>query len=155
MVALDRQAAWSRGNIMDGMMKVSDIMTERPASVRLHSTLREVLVLMEQLGCHHMPVLNTENRLVGIISDRDCRLAMNSPYITRKYWQNDELLNSLSARMIMISSPLVITPDADAVEAAKVMLTERIGCLPVMYDDSLVGIITRSDILMTFINPPD
>ena len=155
MVTSDRLVTWLRGNSMDGIMKVSDIMTERPASVRLHSTLREVLVLMEQLNCHHMPVLNTENRLVGIISDRDCRLAMNSPYITRKYWQNDELLNSLSARMIMISSPLVTAPDVDAVEAAKIMLTERIGCLPVMYDDSLVGIITRSDILMTFINPPD
>ncbi len=138
-----------------GDMKVSDIMTERPATVRLHSTLREILVLMEQLGCRHIPVLNTENRLVGIISDRDCRLAMNSPYITRKYWRNDELLNNLTARMIMISSPLVIAPDADAIEAAKTMLAQRIGCLPVMYEDGLVGIITRSDILMTFVNPSD
>jgi len=132
-------------------MNVSDIMTERPATVRLHSTVREVLDLMEQIGCHHVPVLSTENHLIGIISDRDCRLAMNSPYIMRERWQDEELVNNLTARMIMIPAPIVIPPDANAEEAAKLMLTRRISCLPVMRDETLVGIVTRSDILMAFI----
>ena len=132
-------------------MNVSDIMTERPAKVRLHSTVREVLDLMEQIGCHHVPVLSTENHLIGIISDRDCRLAMNSPYIMRERWQDEELVNNLTARMIMIPAPIVIPPDANAEEAAKLMLTRRISCLPVMRDETLVGIVTRSDILMAFI----
>jgi len=132
-------------------MNVSDIMTERPATVRLHSTVREVLDLMEQIGCHHMPVLNTVNHLIGIISDRDCRLAMNSPYIMRERWQDEELVNNLTARMIMIPAPIVIQPEANAEDAAKLMLTRRISCLPVMRDETLVGIVTRSDILMAFI----
>ncbi|MBA3870332.1 MAG: CBS domain-containing protein [Anaerolineae bacterium] len=132
-------------------MNVSDIMTERPVTVRLHSTLREVLDLMEQLGCHHMPVLNTENHVIGIISDRDCRLAMNSPYIMRERWQDEELVNHLTARMIMIPAPIVVAPEADAQEAAALMLKRRISCLPVMRDETLVGIVTRSDILMAFI----
>lgn len=132
-------------------MNVSDIMTERPATVRLHSSLREVLDLMEQIGCHHVPVLSTENHLIGIISDRDCRLAMNSPYIMRERWQDEELVNNLTARMIMIPAPIVIPPDANAEEAAKLMLNRRISCLPVMRDETLVGIVTRSDILMAFI----
>jgi acetoin utilization protein AcuB len=136
-------------------MKVCDIMTERPANVRLHSTLREILDLMKQIGCHHIPVLNTENQLVGIISDRDCRLAMNSPYINPEHKYNDELVSNLSARMLMIPAPIVISPDADAVDAAKLMLTEDISCLPVTRDKILVGIVTRSDILMTFISPTD
>lgn len=132
-------------------MNVSDIMTERPATVRLHSSLREVLDLMEQVGCHHVPVLSTENHLIGIISDRDCRLAMNSPYIMRERWQDEELVNNLTARMIMIPAPIVIPPDANAEDAAKLMLNRRISCLPVMRDETLVGIVTRSDILMAFI----
>ena len=131
-------------------MNVSDIMTERPATVRLHSTLREVLDLMEQVGCHHVPVLNTENHVIGIISDRDCRLAMNSPYIMRERWQDEELVNHLYARMIMNPAPVVIAPDALAEEAARLMLARRISCLPVMRDETLVGIVTRSDILMAF-----
>ncbi len=132
-------------------MNVSDIMTERPATVRLHSTLHEVLDLMEQLGCHHMPVLNTENHLIGIISDRDCRLAMNSPYIMRERWQDEELVDHLYARMIMNPAPVVIAPDADAEDAARLMLARRISCLPVMRDETLVGIVTRSDIVIAFI----
>jgi CBS domain-containing protein len=132
-------------------MNVSDIMTERPATVRLHSSLREVLDLMEQISCHHMPVLNAENHLIGIISDRDCRLAMNSPYILRERWQDEELINHLYARMIMSAAPVVIAPEAGAEEAAKLMLKRRISCLPVMRDETLVGIVTRSDILMAFI----
>ena len=132
-------------------MNVSDIMTERPATVRLHSSLREVLDLMEQVGCHHVPVLSTENHLIGIISDRDCRLAMNSPYIMRERWQDEELVNNLTARLIMIPAPIVIPPDANAEDAAKLMLNRRISCLPVMRDETLVGIVTRSDILMAFI----
>lgn len=134
-------------------MKVCDIMTERPANVQLHSTLRDILNLMQPIGCHHIPVLDTENHLVGIISDRDCRLAMNSPYINSEHEYNDELVSNLSARMLMIPAPIVISPDADAVDAAKLMLTKDISCLPVTRDKTLVGIITRSDILMTFINP--
>jgi acetoin utilization protein AcuB len=132
-------------------MNVSDIMTERPATVRLHSSLREVLNLMEQIGCHHVPVLNTENHVIGIISDRDCRLAMNSPYIMRERWQDEELVNRLTARMIMIPAPIVIPPEADAQEAAALMLQKRISCLPVMRDETLVGIVTRTDILVAFI----
>src|ERR1041384_3341918 len=108
-------------------MNVSDIMTERPATVRLHSTLREVLDLMEQINCHHVPVLSSENHLIGIISDRDCRLAMNSPYIMRERWQDQELVNNLSARMIMIPAPIVIPPEANAEDAAKLMLQRRIS----------------------------
>jgi acetoin utilization protein AcuB len=133
-------------------MNVSDIMTERPATVRLHSSLREVLDLMEQIGCHHLPVLNTQNHVIGIISDRDCRLAMNSPYILRERWQDEELVNRLSARMIMSPAPVVIAPEAAAEDAAKLMLKRRISCLPVMRDETLVGIVTRSDIVMAFIS---
>ena len=68
----------------------------------------------------------------------------------RERWQDEELVNHLYARMIMNPAPVVIAPDAEAVEAARLMLARRISCLPVMRDETLVGIVTRSDILMAF-----
>ena len=50
----------------------------------------------------------------------------------------------------MSPAPIMIEPDATATEAARLMLTHRIGCLPVMRGETLVGIITRSDILIAF-----
>lgn len=133
-------------------MNVSDIMTEKPATVRLDSTLREALELMEQIGCHHLPVLNTENHLIGIISDRDCRTALNSPYILRERWQDEELVDHLRVRLMMTPAPIVVAPDAKAENAAQLMLENKISCLPVMRDETLVGIITRSDMLIAFMN---
>ncbi len=133
-------------------MNVSDIMTVKPATVRMHSTLRDVLEVMERVGCHHMPVLNSENHLIGIISDRDCRTAMNSPYIMRERWQDEELINHIQARSVMTPAPIVVAPEAPVQDAARLMLDKRISCLPVMRDETLVGIVTTSDILMAFIH---
>ena len=133
-------------------MNVSEIMTEKPATVRLESTLREALELMEKVSCHHLPVLNSENHLIGIISDRDCRTALNSPYILRERWQDEELVDHLRVRLIMTPAPIVVAPEAKAENAAQLMLENKISCLPVMRDETLVGILTRSDILMAFMN---
>lgn len=132
-------------------MNVSDMMTPKPVTIRLHSTLREALELMDRSKCHHLPVLSSDNHLIGIVSDRDCRTALNSPHILRERWQDEELVNRLQARAIMTPAPIVIAPDAPAEDAAKLMLENGISCLPVMRDETLVGIVTRSDILRAFI----
>jgi acetoin utilization protein AcuB len=131
-------------------MNVADIMTHKPATVRLNTSLREVLELMEETGCHHVPVLNGERQVIGIISDRDCRTALNSPYIMRERWQDETLVNTLEARTFMTPAPIVIAPEASAVHAAQLMLQNHISCLPVMRDETLVGILTRSDLIMAF-----
>jgi acetoin utilization protein AcuB len=133
-------------------MNVSDIMTPKPAVVRLHTSLRDTLEIMEQIRCHHLPVMSAEGHLIGIISDRDCRTALNSPYIMRENWQDDELANRLQARAIMTPAPIVIAPEAPAEEAARLMLDNRVSCLPVMHDETLIGIVTTSDILKAFIS---
>jgi acetoin utilization protein AcuB len=133
-------------------MNVYDIMTPKPAVIRLQNTLHDALEMMERVTCHHLPVLSSENHLIGIISDRDCRTALNSPYIMREDWQDDELANRLQVRSIMTPAPIVVPPDALAEEAARLMLDNHVSCLPVMRDETLVGIVTTSDILKAFIN---
>lgn len=137
-------------------MNISDIMTHKPVTVRLDNSLRDALEMMERVGCHHLPVLSKEGHLIGIISDRDCRTALNSPHIMRERWQDEELANNLPIRAMMTPAPIVVAPEAPAEEAARLMLSNQISCLPVMRDETLVGIITRSDILaafMTLLNP--
>ena len=133
-------------------MNVSDIMTEKPTTVHLNTTLHEALEIMERLTCHHLPVLGTNGHLIGILSDRDCRTALNSPYILRERWQDQSLTTHLPVRAMMTPAPIVIAPEAAAEEAAGIMLRHQISCLPVMRDETLVGIVTRSDILLAFMN---
>lgn len=131
-------------------MNVTDIMTHNPTTIQTTSTLRQALELMDSVGCHHLPVLNSEHHLIGILSDRDCRTALNSPYVLRERWQDEELIDHLQVRMVMTAAPIVVPPDANAAEAARLMLENKISCLPVMRDETLVGIVTRSDILAAF-----
>jgi len=131
-------------------MNVSDIMTRHPVTISSTSTLREALEAMERVGCHHLPVLSAENHLVGVITARDCRLALSLPDIVREYWQDDSLAPQLLVSAVMSVAPTVTTPEAAAAEAARTMLREYVSCLPVMREETLVGIVTVSDILVAF-----
>lgn len=131
-------------------MNVADIMTAKPVTIRSDGTLHDVLALMETHHCRHIPVVNDDGQLLGIVSDRDCRLALNSPYLVREGWQDDVLANRLKARTIMTPAPVVIEPDARADDAARMMLQYRISALPVMRSETLVGIVTTSDLLNAF-----
>lgn len=133
-------------------MNVLDIMTSKPIVIRLDASLRDALQTMENHDIKHLPVVSEHGHLVGVVSDRDCRLALNSPYIMRERWQDEELAEHLQVRAIMTPAPIIIEPDEPAAEAARLMLAHQIGCLPVMRAETLVGIVTRSDILMAFMN---
>jgi acetoin utilization protein AcuB len=133
-------------------MYVSDIMTAKPITIHQDQSLRQALELMETHHFRHLPVLNSDRQLVGIVSDRDCRMALNSPYILRERWQDETLAEQLKVRTIMTPAPIAIEPEAEADEAARLMLNNRISCLPVIRSETLVGIVTTSDILAAFMN---
>lgn len=133
-------------------MNVLDIMTASPVVIRSDKSLRMALEKMEQNRVKHLPVLGVDGHLVGVLSDRDCRYALNSPYIMRERWQDEDLTDHLEIRAMMSPAPIIVEPDAPAAEAARLMLEHRIGCLPVMRGETLVGIVTRSDILVAFMN---
>ncbi len=133
-------------------MNVSDIMTTNPVTIKQNDTLADALKTMERVGCHHLPVIGYDGHMVGILSDRDCRTALNSPYILREGWQDDDLIHKLLVRAIMTPAPIVVEPDTPADEAVRLMLKNHINSLPVMRSETLVGIITTSDILIAFMN---
>jgi len=125
-------------------------MTANPVVVRADQPIRIALEKMEAHTCKHLPVLSRQGHLIGVISDRDIRYALDSPFALRDQWRDESLANELEVRAVMSAAPIIVEPQAPAAEAARLMLTHRIGCLPVMRGETLVGIITRSDILVAF-----
>ena len=133
-------------------MNVSDIMTASPVTIEKGSSLFKALELMAEVGCHHLPVIGSEGHLIGIISANDCRLALEWPSLWHENWQSDQRAHQMTVASKMTAAPIVIEPDAPAHEAARLMLEQDIRCLPVMRAETLIGILTTSDILMAFIN---
>ncbi|GAB4513819.1 MAG: hypothetical protein OHK0046_15010 [Anaerolineae bacterium] len=131
-------------------MNVAAIMTTKPVTIRHDGTLGQALEMMENVGCRHLPVISAESHLIGIVSDRDCRLALNSPHVMRERWQDEAVTNRTFVSMIMTPAPIVVEPDTSIYEATRLMLNNHISALPVMRGETLVGIITTSDLLMAY-----
>jgi acetoin utilization protein AcuB len=96
-----------------------------------------------------LPVLN-DGKLVGIITDRDVRLVMNSPLVLHGRWQDEEILDQMTAESCMTPDPMTVPPEMPAHQAANILSIYKFGALPVVDNDTLVGIITVTDFLNYF-----
>jgi acetoin utilization protein AcuB len=132
------------------MLRVRDIMTTNPCTVKPDTLLQEVITRMKIAGCRQMPVLDDEGRLVGIVTDRDIRLAMNSPIVLHGRWQDEDLLAKVIAESCMTPNPICVEPDTPAYRAAEMLSAYKFGALPVLESGRLVGIITITDFLDRF-----
>lgn len=131
------------------MLTVNDLMTVIPNTVTPGTTIRQVIELMKTQSCRQLPVLDN-GKLVGIITDRDVRLVMNSPLILHGRWQDDEILDNITAENCMTPDPMTVSPDTPAYQAANMLSSYKFGALPVVDNGTLVGIITVTDFLNYF-----
>ncbi len=130
---------------------VSDIMTPNPRVARLGDSLRSLLTAFREGGFRGLPVLDADDRLAGIVTDRDVRLAVNSPLILHERWQDEMLLDQIVVDVCMTPDPLTTRPDTPVYEVAQVMRQRKIGGLPVLDDaGAVIGIITETDMLRAF-----
>ena len=137
------------------MLTVEDLMTVIPNTVTPQTTLRQVIDVMKTQSCRQLPVLEN-GRLVGIITDRDVRLVMNSPLVLHGRWQDEEILDHVTAESCMTPDPMTVTPDTPAYHAANMLSIYKFGALPVVDNSELVGIITVTDFLNYFaLQQPD
>lgn len=133
-------------------MNVSDIMTASPVTINKEESVYKALVLMADIGCHHLPVTGGQGHLVGVLSDHDCRRALNIAHLWGDGWQDeDNLSRRLRVGDIMTPAPIITEPNVPVEDATRLMLTHNIRCLPVMRAETLVGIITTTDVMMAFI----
>ncbi len=131
-------------------MRVERIMTQNPVTVALYDSLRRAIALMKEGDFRRLPVLEN-GRLAGIVTDRDIRLAANSPIILRERWQDEFLLDHVKVEACMTPDPITVTPETSIEEAARLMRGRKVGGLPVVREGKLVGIITETDILNYYI----
>jgi len=130
---------------------VSDIMTRDPITVRPSQTLRAAIEAMREHHCRRLPVMD-DGKLVGIISDRDVRLALNSPFIMRDRREDRVLLDQVLVAECMTPGPVTLMPEQSVLEAARLMHDRKFGGLPVVEKGRLVGIVTETDVLRCFID---
>ncbi len=125
---------------------VADVMTRRPALVAPTDTIRVAVERMRECKCRRLPVIEND-KLVGIISNIDLRRATNSPLVLRERWYDEFLLDHIIVRACMTPNPITVTPTTPVLDAARLMRDRKIGGLPVVEADRLVGIVTETDLL--------
>jgi acetoin utilization protein AcuB len=125
-------------------------MTPYPVTVPPRTSVVEARRLMEERRIRHL-LVTEDHRLLGIVTDRDIRLNLPSPATTLSIWELNYLLNKLTVDDVMTKSVLVVDPDREAADAAVLMVTEKIGALPVIYGGQVVGIVTETDFLAAFV----
>ena len=125
---------------------VRDLMTQNPTTLDRNETLDLAESIMNLGRIRHMPVVD-DGKVVGIVSQRDM---FRSALITslgfgRK--TTGALIKTIKIKEIMTEKVVTISPDASIKEAARQMMEKKIGCLPVLEGDRLVGIVTETDML--------
>ncbi len=128
-------------------MLISNLMSHEVVKVRKSDTLATASQIMEENDTRHLAVVTAKDDLVGIISDRDCRLALQSPYAVYQEDTAENFAKKILVSRFMTRTPHVIQANASVQEAARIMLDSKISALPVMDGETLVGIITTTDVL--------
>ena len=130
-------------------MRVSEWMTPAPVTVAPSTPIPKVQELIVYRRIRHFPVVE-DGRLVGIITDRDVRTVQPSPATGLAVREMHYLLDRLTVRAVMTRPVITVAPHERLAEALRLMLENRIGGLPVMEGERLVGILTEVDLLRAF-----
>ena len=128
------------------MLTANDLMTSFPLTVTPGTTLREAVALMNEAETRQLPVVE-EDMLVGIITDRDIRLMVNSPLDQNDPIERIKLLDEHTVANCMTHDPVTIPPDTPIYRVAQLLSIYKFGAFPVVKNGALIGIITITDLL--------
>ncbi|MBI4770987.1 MAG: CBS domain-containing protein [Chloroflexi bacterium] len=126
-------------------MLVRTHMTRNPFTATPETTHPQAVELMRRNKLRRLPVV-ARNRLVGIVVEKDLLSTRPSPATTLSIYEIHSLLARLTLDQIMTHPVVTVQGDCPMEDAARIMVERRIGCLPVMEGEALVGIITETDI---------
>ncbi|OGP86104.1 MAG: hypothetical protein A2Y95_04440 [Deltaproteobacteria bacterium RBG_13_65_10] len=129
---------------MDALVR--SVMHNNIVTVSADDSLDTVDDIMNLGHVRHLPVVKA-GELVGVVSQRDLLRASLSSISSIGLGEKKAFLNSVKIREVMSMRLITIQPDATIQEAAEIMADEKIGCLPVVEDGHLVGMLTETDLL--------
>lgn len=128
-------------------MLVRECMNPNPVAIAPETPLLEAEWRMQEGGFRHLPIVDAYDRLVGIVSDRDLREAAPSDATTLSRQELTYLLSRLTVEDVMKTPVLTARPAEPAETAAIRMREHKVGALPVVDDERLIGIVTATDML--------
>ncbi len=131
-------------------MLVGERMSHPVITIRPDLPIIDALNLMKREKIRRAPVVR-KGILVGIVSDKDLLNASPSPATTLSIWELNHLLSKITVDKIMSKDVLTVTEDTPIEEAARMMVDNKIGGLPVIRDERIVGIITETDLFKIFL----
>ena len=136
---------------MPELARVRDYMTRDPLTLRDDDLLRQAVEIVMVRRIRHIPVLDRDGRLVGIVTDRDVQGTLPSPLSAAAPEEYEALLETTSLARIMTRDLITVAPDDLAAEAVETLLASRIDGLPVLENGRLVGIFTVRDALRGYL----
>lgn len=128
-------------------MLVREVMTPHPVTASPDTPVTKLERLMKDDNIRHLPVLDKNNKLVGLITRESLNRALPSELTTLSIWEINYQLANIRARDVMVKKVITVTEDVTVEKAARAMIDEKIGSLLVMRNDELAGIVTDTDML--------
>ncbi|MGB5751214.1 MAG: CBS and ACT domain-containing protein [Desulfobacterales bacterium] len=122
-------------------MKIQALMVSDPITISAHASISEAIELMKINSIRHLPVVSEANLLEGFLTLADLKQGLIP-----------SMLGDLNLHDLMIREPITVRPEDDVEIAAQLIYKHKIGGMPVVDNGQLVGIITATDILRTFID---
>lgn len=122
-------------------MKVKTLMITDPITITEDVSIQEAIKIMQINSIRHLPVVGTENILKGFITLNDSKLGLIP-----------SMLGDVTLKDLMVANPVTVGPEDDIETAAQLIYHHKIGGMPVVSGEKLVGIITETDILGAFID---
>jgi acetoin utilization protein AcuB len=129
-----------------GLSRVRDYMTPDPQTLDSKNTLLDAVLMLRRLELRHIPILEG-GRLVGILTDRDVGRVAPSMLMGISPQDYNRVFEDTPVAKVMTRNLLSTTPESPLAEAVHLLYNHKVGCLPVLEDGRLVGIITVVDML--------
>lgn len=122
-------------------MKIKSLMISDPITITEDASIEEAISLMKANSIRHLPVVSENKTLQGLVTLADLKLGLIP-----------SMLGTISLSDLIVRKPVTIGPDDDVEDAARLIYKHKIGGMPVVKKQKVVGIITDTDILRTFID---
>jgi CBS domain-containing membrane protein len=131
--------------------KVRDLMTPSPYTLQPRDTLASLYDLMDTHRVRHVPIVDSDGELVGLLTHTDLAMTALGSLSDLPLSQERDLLQRRRVREVMVTELETVEPDTPLAEAASTLFENKIGCLPVVEGNHLVGILTESDFVRRFV----
>lgn len=130
-------------------MFVKDLMTPHPITITPESSITSAERVMKENNIRHLPVVSPGGALIGLITRTTLEQVLPSKLTTLSVYELHYQLDKINVRQAMLRQVVTVGEDVPIEQAARMMWEKKIGCLPVMRGNILVGIVTDIDLMRT------